>query len=336
MRDVDAWAIDTQGVPSLDLMERAGEGLARITAAAARPGPIRIVVGKGNNGGDGLVVARLLREEGREVDVLAVADLGGLEGDAKANLDRLPGDPPRGVHRRGAGGLGRGGRRHAGHGLQRRAARADRLAPSPRSTTRTRRWWPATCPPGVDAEHRPRGGPGGPGHGDRDLPRPQGGPVRGARRAARGHGRGHRHRRAPRRADGGAGGPDRRRRAGPVPAPHPRRVEVRLRRGGHRRRGRGPDRRAHHGRAGGPARGRGLRAGGGARGGADHAGAAPAGGHDPRAARPRRRPHGGGGGDPGRDGRARRGGGAGPGPGPHRGRRGVRPRGRPGAWRRRC
>ncbi|HEX5910492.1 MAG TPA: NAD(P)H-hydrate epimerase, partial [Thermoleophilaceae bacterium] len=106
MRDVDAWAIDTQGVPSLDLMERAGEGLARITAAAARRGPIRIVVGKGNNGGDGLVVARLLREEGREVDVLAVADLGGLEGDARANLDRLPGDPPEDFSAEGLDGSG--------------------------------------------------------------------------------------------------------------------------------------------------------------------------------------------------------------------------------------
>ncbi len=94
MRDVDAWAIDTQQVPSLDLMERAGEGLARAAVACARPGPIRVVVGKGNNGGDGLVVARLLRAEGRRVDVLAVADLSGVEGDAKANLDRLPGDLP--------------------------------------------------------------------------------------------------------------------------------------------------------------------------------------------------------------------------------------------------
>ena len=50
-------------------MERAGTGLARAVArvAAGRPGPIRIVAGKGNNGGDGLVAARLLREEGREV-----------------------------------------------------------------------------------------------------------------------------------------------------------------------------------------------------------------------------------------------------------------------------
>jgi NAD(P)H-hydrate epimerase len=94
MRAVDAWAIEDQGVPSLDLMERAGLGLARVTAAAARPGPVRIVVGKGNNGGDGLVAARLLREDGHEVHVLAAAALDGLRGDAQANLARLPGRPP--------------------------------------------------------------------------------------------------------------------------------------------------------------------------------------------------------------------------------------------------
>src|SRR5687768_7773325 len=94
MRAVDAWAIEDQGVPSLDLMERAGEGLARVTAAAAGPGPVRVVVGKGNNGGDGLVVARLLRQDGHEVDVLAAAALGELRGDALANLERLPGEQP--------------------------------------------------------------------------------------------------------------------------------------------------------------------------------------------------------------------------------------------------
>jgi NAD(P)H-hydrate epimerase len=94
MRAVDAWAIEEQGVPSLDLMERAGLGLARLTADVAGAGPIRVVVGKGNNGGDGLVVARLLREEGREVDVMAVGDPGALRGDAAANLERLPGAPP--------------------------------------------------------------------------------------------------------------------------------------------------------------------------------------------------------------------------------------------------
>ena len=93
MRAADAWAIEEQGMPGLDLMERAGVGLARVTAEAARPGPVRVVCGKGNNGGDGLVVARLLREEGREVDVLAVGDLSETKGDARANLDRLPGRP---------------------------------------------------------------------------------------------------------------------------------------------------------------------------------------------------------------------------------------------------
>src|SRR3954454_12067160 len=94
MRAADSWAIEEQDVPSIDLMERAGAGLARVTAAGAGPGPVRVVVGKGNNGGDGLVAARLLREDGREVDVLAAADLDGLAGDARTNLDRLPGDPP--------------------------------------------------------------------------------------------------------------------------------------------------------------------------------------------------------------------------------------------------
>jgi NAD(P)H-hydrate epimerase len=94
MRAVDAWAIEEQGVPSLDLMERAGIGLARIVAELARPGRIRVVIGKGNNGGDGLVVARLLREEGREVDVLAAGDASELKGDALVNLQRLPGAGP--------------------------------------------------------------------------------------------------------------------------------------------------------------------------------------------------------------------------------------------------
>ena len=94
MRAADAWAIDERGVPSLDLMERAGLGLARLTAATAGAGPVRVVVGKGNNGGDGLVAARLLRREGHRVEVLAAAPLDDLRGDARVNLERLPGDAP--------------------------------------------------------------------------------------------------------------------------------------------------------------------------------------------------------------------------------------------------
>ena len=95
MRAADQHAIEEAGVPSLDLMERAGLGLARVVAEAAGDAPIRVVIGKGNNGGDGLVAARILREDGHEVDVLAVGNPDDLQGDAAVNLDRLPGEPPR-------------------------------------------------------------------------------------------------------------------------------------------------------------------------------------------------------------------------------------------------
>jgi hydroxyethylthiazole kinase-like uncharacterized protein yjeF len=94
MRAIDRWAIEDRGVPSLDLMERAGRGLARVVGERAPAGRVVVVCGKGNNGGDGLVAARVLREEGREVDVLCVSDPAELQGDAAAQLERLPGPAP--------------------------------------------------------------------------------------------------------------------------------------------------------------------------------------------------------------------------------------------------
>lgn len=94
MRAVDSWAIEQRGIPSLQLMERAGEGVVRELERIAPDGPVAVMCGKGNNGGDGLVVARLLRQAAREVTVVCLGDADELAPDARANLRRLPGPPP--------------------------------------------------------------------------------------------------------------------------------------------------------------------------------------------------------------------------------------------------
>ena len=96
MRATDAWAIERQGIPSLELMERAGTALADEVQRRCRTDRLVVVCGRGNNGGDGLVAARLLRERGRDVEVLCTADPEDFEGDARANLERLPGPAPQG------------------------------------------------------------------------------------------------------------------------------------------------------------------------------------------------------------------------------------------------
>jgi NAD(P)H-hydrate epimerase len=94
MRSIDRWAIEERGVPGLDLMERAGAGVARAVERLAGGAPVAVVCGKGNNGGDGLVAARLLREAGGQVTVACVAPPAEFAGDARVNLERLPGPGP--------------------------------------------------------------------------------------------------------------------------------------------------------------------------------------------------------------------------------------------------
>ncbi len=98
MRAVDKWAIEVKKVPGRQLMERAGEGLARTVAKHAPAGRIAVVCGKGNNGGDGLVAARLLRQAGRDVDVLVVWPLEWMGEDAQAQAAVLPGPAPVAFH----------------------------------------------------------------------------------------------------------------------------------------------------------------------------------------------------------------------------------------------
>ncbi len=92
MRAADSWAIEEQGVPSLELMETAGEAVAEAARDVASDGPIRVVCGKGNNAGDGLVAGRHLDRIGYEVEVLLLWPSAELSPDAGANLERFGGE----------------------------------------------------------------------------------------------------------------------------------------------------------------------------------------------------------------------------------------------------
>lgn len=91
MRATDAWAIEDRGVPSLELMEAAGRAVAERALEASREGPARIVCGKGNNAGDGLVAARHLARTGVETEALLLWPADELSPDAAANLRRFDG-----------------------------------------------------------------------------------------------------------------------------------------------------------------------------------------------------------------------------------------------------
>ena len=88
-RAMDTWAIEERAIPGLELMERAGTGLADVICTHYPAGRVAVVCGKGNNGGDGFVVARVLRARGREVSVHVLARPDEYRGDARTNLERI-------------------------------------------------------------------------------------------------------------------------------------------------------------------------------------------------------------------------------------------------------
>ena len=92
MQRIDRLTTERYGVPSLTLMENAGQHVVNFLAERLAPlGQHRIAIlcGKGNNGGDGLVVARLLRQQGIVPRVLLFSDPGALRGDAETNFGKL-------------------------------------------------------------------------------------------------------------------------------------------------------------------------------------------------------------------------------------------------------
>lgn len=91
MGRADQAAIDA-GISGLSLMERAGRAVAEATARLTKHRPILVLCGPGNNGGDGYVAARYLKNRGHTVRLAALGDPSKLTGDAAANFKRWQGD----------------------------------------------------------------------------------------------------------------------------------------------------------------------------------------------------------------------------------------------------
>lgn len=93
MRTFEQAAITAGDVTGLELMERAGQGVVEAVfeewpKLATTDHRAVVLCGPGNNGGDGFVIARLLKENGWYVDVFLYGDAGKLPADAKANYER--------------------------------------------------------------------------------------------------------------------------------------------------------------------------------------------------------------------------------------------------------
>jgi NAD(P)H-hydrate epimerase len=89
VRDVDRRAIEEYGLPGLVLMENAGRNAASLLLDQGIRGPVAICCGKGNNAGDGFVIARHLEIAGIDVVVLLASPSSALTGDAAVNFGVL-------------------------------------------------------------------------------------------------------------------------------------------------------------------------------------------------------------------------------------------------------
>lgn len=90
MRQIDRVTIDERGIPGHQLMEHAGQAVADQICERFETGRVAIVAGKGNNAGDGFVVARLLAERRWSVTVFLLADPTEIRGDARTMHEAIP------------------------------------------------------------------------------------------------------------------------------------------------------------------------------------------------------------------------------------------------------
>ena len=92
MREADRYTIDEIGIPALVLMENAGRQVVAAMEAGYEErlnGRVAVLCGRGNNGGDGFVVARTLMQRGVDCAVFVIGAVSDVRGDARTNLDIL-------------------------------------------------------------------------------------------------------------------------------------------------------------------------------------------------------------------------------------------------------
>src|SRR6476659_1482221 len=92
MREADRRTIDEIGIPSIVLMENAGrQSVAAMEAAFEdlADSHVGVLCGRGNNGGDGFVVARTLIQRGVDTSVFLLGSVAEVRGDARINLEVL-------------------------------------------------------------------------------------------------------------------------------------------------------------------------------------------------------------------------------------------------------
>jgi len=89
MQEVDRHAIEVVGIPGIVLMENAARGVCEVIYRFVDGFRAVVVCGKGNNGGDGLAVARNLYNLGYDVEVFLTAPVSELKGDARKNAEVL-------------------------------------------------------------------------------------------------------------------------------------------------------------------------------------------------------------------------------------------------------
>src|SRR3954467_13858815 len=93
MREIDRLTCERYGVPSLTLMESAANATAEVVAdrllGDVAGKAVLVVCGKGNNGGDGAAIARLLAIRGAHVDVVLIGRVEETKTDALTNFERL-------------------------------------------------------------------------------------------------------------------------------------------------------------------------------------------------------------------------------------------------------